>query len=179
MKAYTCFCYGPTGNNFPTRNIWLFLVRTSHFKIGNPCFLFTGGVHLTAVQCPRAFFIFNLRIARVENNLNCRCKVRRYKNNNYVTYTKLYLLLDLLVVRKYQFSWVGGHTVLRLFLCLTSQSASCAAPEGNRGSGPPPPLENHKLYSQVIWVSNKTFYRDPPPPPPTGKCWTLSEIFYN
>ena len=75
---------------------------------------------------------------------------------------KVILLLDLLVVRKYQFSWVGGHTILRLFLCLTSQSASCAAPEGNKGSGPPP-LENHKLYSQVIWVSNKT---GPPPPRP-------------
>ena len=114
----------------------------------------------------KSFFIFNLRIARVENNLNCRCKVRRYKNNNYGYLHKVILLLDLLVARKYQFSWVGGHTILCLFLCLTSQSASCADPEGDRGSGPPPPLENHKLYSQVIWVSYKTFYRDPPPTPP-------------
>ena len=48
---------------------------------------YAGGVHCLM---SKSFFIFDLRIARVENNLNCRCTVRRYKNFNYVTYTKLY-----------------------------------------------------------------------------------------
>ena len=57
--------------------------------------------------------------------------------------------------------------------------STCADPEGDRESkGPPPPLENHKLYgkSQVIWVSIGNKRLDPPPPPPgkkVGPSWKM------
>ena len=54
---------------------------------------------------------------------------------------------------------------------------ACADPEGDLGSGPPPPPRK----SQVIWVSLNIMIRTPPPPlekngppPPPGKCQTPS-----
>ena len=126
----------------------------------------------------KSFFIFNLRIARVENNLNCRCKVRRYKNNNYVTYTKLYYCWICWWPGSISFRGLAVILFCVYFYAWRLSQHHVRIQRGIGGPDPPPPLENHKLYSQVIWVSYKTFYRDPPPPPP-GKCWTPSESFDN
>ena len=51
---------------------------------------------------------------------------------------------------------------------------------GGGTGGPPPPLENHKLF---IWVSIGNKQLDPPPPwkklNPPGNCWTPYGTFQN
>ena len=65
-------------------------------------------------------------------------------------------------------------SVERIVQCLFVLWLQVRIQRGDRGSGPPPPLENHKLYGFQQGISNWT-----PPPPwkkldPPGKCWTPS-----
>ena len=115
----------------------------------------------------KSFFIFNLRIARVENNLNCRCKIRRYKNNNYVAYTKLYYCW---------ICWWSGSISFRglaviLFFVYFYACVSVSIMRGIGSPDPAPPWKItsyiHKLYGFLIKLSKEiSIYIGTPHSPP-------------
>ena len=68
--------------------------------------------------------MFNLRIARVKNNLNCRCNIRRYKNNKYVAYSKCITFIVGFAGGQEVSVFVGWRSYYSLFIFMLDVSVS-------------------------------------------------------